>query len=238
MDIVIVGLVGLVVGEVMRRRLNKLTYRLAPDEHEADETARTAEVDEEVRTEEVDETALPSPGARWWCPAVLGIAWGCVGWRCPVVLPHGWPDIMDWIHLLGWLAFCAIGLWMAAIDLDVRRLPDRGQVILAIVMVLCGVLISWEEPIRLAYGLGAGLVCGLAFLLMHAMSRGGLGLGDVKLVMTCGWWLGLTWLTSVFAALMISCVLAVAYSLLARQRQFAFGPWLVAGTLIAGLYLR
>ena len=238
MEILIVGAMGLAVGEVMRRRLGRLEYRLAPAEETkiGDMTSEPTDVDGD-RTQEVDETALPAPGARWWVTVVLAIAWGCVGWRCPVGVIRGWPDVVDWAHLLGWLAFAGIGLGMAVIDLDVRRLPDRYQILLALVSIVFGVLTFWQFPIRLLVGLVAGVVCGLIFLVMHAVSRGSLGLGDVKLVMTCGWWLGLNSVASVFAGLLASCVLAVAYSLLSRQRQFAFGPWLVTGTLIAGLWV-
>ena len=219
--ILVICLMGAAVGEAMRRQLNRLTYRCVAASDESD-VARTVD--------EVDETALPAPGVRWWIPVVLGIGWGCVGWRCST-----WLEVTGWANLLGWLAFSGIGLWMAAIDLDVRRLPDRSQILLAVVSVGFGVVICWEDPIRLAVGLGTGLACGLVFFIMHAISRGSLGLGDVKLVLTCGWWLGLISVAAVFAGLVISCVLAVAYSLLAKQRQFAFGPWLVAGTVIAGL---
>jgi len=238
MEILIVGVMGLAVGEVMRRRLGRLGYRLAPAEETkiGDMASDPTDVDG-TRTQEVDETTLPAPGTRWWVTVVLGVAWGCVGWRCPVSLVHGWPDVVAWAHFLGWLAFAGIGLGMAVIDLDVRRLPDRYQIFLALVTIGFGVVAFCQFPIRLLVGLVAGLVCGLVFLVMHAVSRGSLGLGDVKLVMTCGWWLGLTSVASVFAGLLTSCVLAVAYSLLSKQRQFAFGPWLVAGTLTAGLWV-
>jgi len=247
LKILVIGLMGLIVGEMMRRRLNELTYRLAPSEEvdgtipasgDGDETARTPENEKARTPEDEDETLLPSPGSRWWIPAIVAIAWGFIAWRCPLGVVPDQRDVTGWARLLGWLTFSAVGLAMAVIDLDVRRLPDRGQILLAGASLIFGVLAMWEDPIRLAYGLGAALACGLAFLLIHVLSRGGLGLGDVKLVMTCGWWLGLISLTSVFAGLMVSCILAVAYSLLARQRQFAFGPWLIAGTVIAGLCLR
>ena len=238
LEILVVTVMGLLVGEVVRRWLNTLGYRLGPDEQGAtgtvsEDAGRTAL----STTEDLDETVLTVPGSRWWIPVALAVAWGCVAWRSPVGWVRSWPDLAGWARFLGWLAFSAIGLGMAVIDLDVRRLPDRGQIAVASVSLVCGVIVCCQNPIRLAYGLGAALVCGLAFLIIHAASRGNLGLGDVKLVMTCGWWLGLTSLTSVYVGLMVSCVLAVAYSLLVRQRQFAFGPWLVTGTLIAGLCL-
>lgn len=269
MGIVIAVVLGLVAGEVIRRRLNRLAYRLVPqdaggEEPVAAQTSREADAvgfrghsvpagvpaargdtagpglnggqasappDDDV----VDETALAPPGARWWIPVVLAAAWGCAVWLCPVGTGAAMTSVGQWARLLGWLAFAAIGIWLAAVDLDVRRLPDRGQMLLAGVCVVCGALAMWDHPARLLVGLGAGIGCGLGFLLIHMLSRGGLGLGDVKLIVTCGWWLGLISLTSVFAGVVAACVLAVAYSIVSRNRQFAFGPWLVAGTMIAGL---
>jgi hypothetical protein len=135
------------------------------------------------------------------------------------------------------MAFSAIGSWMAAVDMDVRRLPDPAQFLLAVTTILAGLGCAWSDPVRLLMGFTTGLVCGVAFLAIHMLTRGDLGLGDVKLVIICGWWLGLISPTAVFAGLLVGCLLAVLYSALARVRQFAFGPWLVAGTIIAGLVL-
>ena len=203
---------GLVVGEIIRRWLNQLKYR--------------------VTWEDNDEMDLPQPGSRWWVPLALGICWGCAMWLIPPTY-----SLSSWAHVLGWMAFSAIGAWMAAVDMDVRRLPDAAQLLLAGTTILAGVVFAGSDPIRLLMGLTTGLVCGVAFLAIHMLTRGDLGLGDVKLVMICGWWLGLISPTAVFAGLFVGCLLAVLYSALARVRQFAFGPWLVAGTIIAGLVL-
>jgi len=205
---------GLAVGEILRRRLNRLAYRLPPEDTAPGEPA---------------ETDRPAPGQRRWIPFVLAAAWAMSAW-----LGTGDPTLTGWVRLAAWLAFAAIGLWLAVIDLDVQRLPDRGQVWLAGVVVAAGILLAWHHPIHLLAGLGSGLGCGLAFWLIHLIGRGNLGFGDVKLIMTCGMWLGLVSLTAVFAALVAACVLALAYAGLARVRQFAFGPWLLAGTLLAG----
>jgi len=231
--IVIAVLLGLGVGEILRRRLNRLAYRLAPEGGDDEAGLPASELTHlPAGGDDVDESALPLPGARWWIPAVLACAWGCATWLV-------WLSGADWfdqsIRLVGWLGFSTIGVWLSAVDLDVRRLPDVGQMWLAGICVVFGVLIMWDTPIRLLIGLCAGLGCGLAFLLIHLLSRGGLGLGDVKLIMICGWWLGLTSLSSVFSAMVLACVLAIAYSLISRTRLFAFGPWLLAGTMIAGL---
>ena len=213
----IAAVVGLGCGEFLRRRLNRLAYRLEADPD----------------SEETAETDLPAPGRRWWIPLVLAAGWAGIVWASA---PETW-SITESARLVSWLGFATIGLWLSAIDLDVQRLPDSGQLWLAAVTVVGGVVVDWDHPARLLVGLAAGCGCALLFWLIHLFSRGGLGLGDVKLVATCAWWLGLFSLTAVYAAIGIGCLLGLAYSLVTRTRSFAFGPWLIAGTLVAGLVL-
>ena len=204
------------------------------------------------------ETDLPDPGRRRWIPFTLATAWAATVWASSTtpdwassttpdwaaLTTSAWatltttPDLATpqaWARLIGWLAFTTIGLWLAVIDLDVQRLPDIGQLALAAALVPAGIVVAWPHPSRLAVGLAAAAVCAVAFLLLNIISKGGLGLGDVKLIATCGWWLGITSLTAVYAAVAAACLLAVIYSAITRSRRFAFGPWLIAGTLIAGL---
>jgi leader peptidase (prepilin peptidase)/N-methyltransferase len=203
-------------GEILRRHLNRLTYRVVWSDDDG----------------AVNERLFADPGPRWWIPAVLGVSWGVT-----MTLVETAGTIEGWVHLMGWLTFCVLGLWLAAIDIDVRRLPDRGQLLLAATSVVAGVGISWSHPRALLVALGLALGCGLGFLVAHMVSRGGLGLGDVKLVMTCAWWLALISPGVVFHGLFVSCLLAIGFSLTRRVREFAFGPHLVAGTFLAGVVL-
>ena len=205
---------GLGCGLFLRWRLNRLDYRL-----------------EEIKDADgLAETDRATPGKRWWIPVILAVAWAGLGWGVVTEMGTG-----QWVRLVGWLAFSVIGMWLSVIDLDVQRLPNSAQLILAVITISCGIISYWDQPDRMLLGLIVGLGCGLGFWLIHLISRGGLGLGDVKLIMTCGWWLGLASLTAVYAAIGTGCVFGLAYSWLTKTRQFAFGPWLIAGTLIAGL---
>jgi leader peptidase (prepilin peptidase)/N-methyltransferase len=112
-----------------------------------------------------------------------------------------------------------------------------GQLILAATSVIAGVATFWTEPAVLVAGLVCALTCGLAFFVVHMISRGGLGFGDVKLAMICGWWLGLGSMTMVIAGMIVACLLALGYSVISKVKVFAFGPWLVVGTILAGLVL-
>ncbi len=253
------ALLGLLGGEGTRRRLNRLSYRLAPGPEETGlkEIGPKEAGPEKAGPEEtgpaptgaaapasttvvpdLDETVLPAPGRRLWLPPLVGLAWAGAVWALtdgdPAVeaLAIGWSR--GW-RLTGWLVFALVGAWLAAVDLDVKRLPDRAQALLAAALLISGLLLDWGHPAGWLTALAAAAVCGAGFLLLHLLSRGGLGLGDVKLVMTCAWWLALGSIAAVLAGLVAACLLAVGYSLIARVKQFAFGPWLVAGTLLAGL---
>ncbi len=179
---------------------------------------------------ELPETDFPAPGPRYWVPLLLALAWGGTVWAL-----LAFPAAGFWPRLVGWLAFGLIGVWLATIDLDVYRLPDSGQFLLAGVLLICGLAWAWPHWDRMLEALGIGVGCGLLFWLMHLVRPADMGLGDVKLVAVCGWWLGLISLSAVLAGLFLACVMGLAFGLAARQHQFAFGPWLVAGTLIAGL---
>ena len=63
-----------------------------------------------------DEAGQPSPGPRWWIPVAAITASGLLAWRF---------GITRWPLLLPTLPLAWFGPWLSAIDLDVRRLPNR-----------------------------------------------------------------------------------------------------------------
>lgn len=142
------------------------------------------------------------------------------------------------LELLAYLAFAAFAIALAAIDLDVRRLPNvlvlsslgTGAVLLGAAAIVGGDL---EAGARAAAG--AGLAFALYFVIELA-SRGGLGMGDVKLAATVGLhtaYLGWGQLAvGVFAGFALGGVVGLA--LLAARRAsrrtaIPFGPWILAG---------
>ncbi|WP_101832723.1 prepilin peptidase [Frankia canadensis] len=175
----------------------------------------------------------PVPAA-WVLGVVTVVGVGAVTavlWRHPAWLPA-----YDYLAVLG--------VWLAAIDLRVHRLPD--QLVLPsypVLAVLFGFAALVEgDAGRLARGAVAGAVCWLAFLALHRLPGGGFGRGDVKLVGLLG--AGLGWLgwgcvvLGLFAGVVLGGV--VALGLLAARRvgrrdRLAYGPFLLAGTLIAVL---
>jgi leader peptidase (prepilin peptidase)/N-methyltransferase len=173
-----------------------------------------------------DERDRPRPGSRAWVPVVLAAAWLGLG---AAYADSGWP----WLFL--WLPYTAAGAWLAAVDLDVRRLPDKVQAALAgYVFVVGGVLIATGYA-NWVTGLVGCFGCVLAFGVIHLVNRRGLGFGDVKHVVIIGWCLGLADWMSVLYGLTIACFAGIGWALVRREREFAFGPWLILGTTVAAI---
>lgn len=120
----------------------------------------------------------------------------------------------------------------AFIDLRTRRIPDR-LVLLAAAAGLFFLYIDrdggWLD------GLLGGAAAGLGLLMVYWVTRGGLGLGDVKLFGCSGIYLGLE---GVLSAMMIAVVLSGIYSLVLicisrenRKSEIPFAPFILSGIL-------
>lgn len=144
--------------------------------------------------------------------------------------------------LPAYLYLAAIGVALAVIDLDTRRLPNA--IVLPSYPVLAVLLFGaalwdrdWSALLRAA--IGAAALLAFYLLLVLAYPRG-MGWGDVKLAGLLGGALAyLSWAALVVGAMagfVLGAVLGFAI-ILARQgdRQTAvpFGPFMIAGALLA-----
>ncbi len=196
-----------------------------------------------------DEEDLPSPGSRWWVPPALGIVVGLLTWRV-LLAPYPWSGgdssgLVRGIVLVTLLVAALACVCLAAMDVDVHRLPDR---------------LMWPTMLTLLGGLGlaavvggdgdvllrvvlAGLACGGGYLLLALLSlaRGSLalGLGDVKLAavlgMALGWFGWQPVLLGMYAGFLVGGVFAVALLVSRRIRMeghLAYGPPMMIGALI------
>jgi leader peptidase (prepilin peptidase)/N-methyltransferase len=146
--------------------------------------------------------------------------------------------------LPAYLYLSAIGIALALIDLDHRRLPDK--IVLPSYLVLAVLLAAgtatmhdhpWWSLARAAIG-GLGLYVfyfGIAFAY-----PAGMGFGDVKLAGVLGGALGyLSWaalLVGGFAAFLLGSVIGVAAMAggqAGRKTAIPFGPFMIAGALLA-----
>ena len=138
---------------------------------------------------------------------------------------------------------------LALIDIDTKRLPNvlvapalvTGVVLLGVAAVLRS---DWTALLGAAIG-GAGLFA--MYLVLALVSRGGMGMGDVKLAAVLGLYLGfLGWgnlLVGAFAAFVFGGVFGLVLMLIrraGRKSTIPFGPWMILGAWVgvfAGGYL-
>lgn len=133
---------------------------------------------------------------------------------------------------------------LAAIDLDVHRLPDALTLRLAPVAVVIAAVASastgdWFALLRAVL---AGVALGAAYLVLLLVSRGGagLGLGDVKLALGIGTLLGWFSWSAVLSGTLIGFILGGLWAAgllitrrATRQTYIAFGPFMIGGTVLA-----
>lgn len=178
----------------------------------------------------------PGRRARWQQPSLavlVGLLWGVVTWRLAPVRLWAVP---------AYLALTAAGVTLAVIDARTRLLPDRltGPTFVTVAVALTGASLATGAWTALGRGVAAAVLVGAAFLGMALVRSGGLGMGDVKLAPTLALALGwLSWsavLTGFALAYLLGGLAAVAAVVLRganRQTRLPFGPWLIAGTVVA-----
>jgi leader peptidase (prepilin peptidase)/N-methyltransferase len=154
------------------------------------------------------------------------------------------PAIAPWA-LAAFLFLAAVSVALAAIDLDLKRLPDRivlpsivvGALLLAIATVGSG---DWWMLARALIG-GAALFV-FYFLIVMVYPRG-MGFGDVKLAALLGLYLGwLGWgplVVGAFAAFLLGGLFSIGLVIFrkaSRKTAIPFGPWMLLGAWIGILF--
>jgi len=140
-----------------------------------------------------------------------------------------------------YLYLAAIGVALALIDLDVRRLPDAivlpsypaAAALLALASWGVG---DWVALLRAAEG---GAALWVLYLGLSLVKQGAMGFGDVKLAGILGAYLG--WLgwgdlaVGAFAAFFVGGLVSVGLLLAkkaGRRTAIPFGPWMLTGAAI------
>lgn len=197
-----------------------------------------------------DEDEVPHPGRRWWVPIALAVASALVVHRVWFVTDDavpGWPVATVLTATLLLVTLSCVCL--AAMDLDVHRLPDR------IMWPTMGFLAAGVSLAALVGGgldpwlrsMLAALASGGFYLLLALLSlaRGSLalGLGDVKLAVVLGGALGwFGWpeaIAGIYAGFLVGGLFALALLVARRvswRGDFAYGPPMMVGALV-GLLL-
>ena len=174
-----------------------------------------------------------TPRLSLWLGLVAAIAAGLVAaridsaWLVPV-----------------WVVVAGVGSWLAFIDWHTRLLPFvivyPFNLVVFVLLILASVAESdWSILQR---GLVAGIVVYLIFRLMYRLYQKGIGYGDVRLSLGLGLALGALGGSSVFWGLWLGFALGAVCSIilslfkLVDRKGFAFGPYLILGTLVGALW--
>lgn len=180
-----------------------------------------------VGTYRLADEAGPVPSRFWLAPVAAVLA---------MLLTGHLADLDRWGLLPAYAGLLAVALPLAAIDLDVHRLPDR--VTLPAVPVLAVLLaLDWDADRMFRAFVGAGLA-GAVFLLLALAVPGGMGLGDVKLAVVLalplGWWGYLAVLQGLALGFVIGglvSVVLICARRATRRTHIPLGPALLAGAL-------
>jgi len=171
--------------------------------------------------------------------ALVALAFGPGGWL--VTPASGTVLVAKFVVLVALLWLAAASIALTAIDLEVRRLPDRivfpTVLVLVVLFAAASALVGDPWPALRAL-IGGASLCAF-YLLLLVVSRGGMGLGDVKLAAALGLamgWIG--WdalIVGALAAFVLGGVLGIALLAARRARRrtaVPFGPWMIAGAWI------
>lgn len=177
-----------------------------------------------------DEVDLPARRVGWVALAIplllvlVLLSWG----EQPIAVVYG-------------VATVALVL-LAAIDIDVWRLPDMLTKPLAVglALALLATALMTDDIDAWVRALLAGVTLYAFYLLLVLIGGGaGMGLGDAKLAVSLGMLLGFqSWshvLLGSLASFLIAGVAAVylvVFTGAGRKSHLAFGPYLVTGTLL------
>lgn len=149
------------------------------------------------------------------------------------------------VELPAYLYLGAIGIALAFIDLDTKRLPDKLTLpAYAAALVLLGIAAAvdgtWDALLR---SLLAGVVLGLFYGVLWFAYPAGMGFGDVKFAGVLGIYLGwISWGTVAlggFLGFLLGGVVGAALLLTKRATRktgIPFGPFMILGALLAILW--
>lgn len=139
------------------------------------------------------------------------------------------------------LGLLAVGVWLLVVDARTHRLPNR--IVLPTLGVLFAALVVEAfvtgQPWSLLRSVAGMLVLGGFYIVLRAMSRGGVGGGDVKLAAVIGLLLGWHGWQALAVGAASAFVLGALFALILmamrranRSTSIAFGPWMIVGAAI------
>lgn len=145
------------------------------------------------------------------------------------------------LELLAFAVLAAASAALAVIDVRTKRLPDRivFPTFGVLLLLFTGAALVAHDLAPLWRALGGAAASVALYLVIALLSRGGMGLGDVKLAAVLG--LAMAWMG--WGALIVGTVSgfvlggafglsALALRRVGRHTAVPFGPWMLLGAWI------
>ncbi|MDO5672653.1 MAG: prepilin peptidase [Actinomycetaceae bacterium] len=152
------------------------------------------------------------------------------------------PDL--WIRLAGMLPLFIATPILTSTDFTKHLLPNKiiaATVITQIPLTVLALVLTQQTPHPLLTALGAALAYFATVFLLRLLPSG-IGAGDLKLALPLGWALGLAGWEALILGIILGWVLGGVFALglliftkAKGKNMMAMGPWLLYGTLIAGV---
>lgn len=179
------------------------------------------------------------PGAGWGLFAVLALLSGMAAWAV-------WNGGASTFSLVTHIFVLNCLLFTAVFDYRIHLIPNFMVVIMLVFgAIMLGGVFLFDRAAFAASLLSAGgglLVCFPIFYFLSALTKHGLGMGDVKLISAVAWLLGLAaTLVSVLLGLILCALTATALMFTKRKSKtdhIPFGPFIFAGYILLLLLFR
>lgn len=143
------------------------------------------------------------------------------------------------LEILPLAVLILFGLWLSIIDIRSHRLPNQivGAMALLLISVQAVIALTQSQLDRLVTALIIALATTLVYLLLYIVSRGSMGMGDVKfafpLGLVIGWYNPEQWLPAIFLTFCLAGLVAMAGIALKRtswKSTLALGPYMFAAS--------
>ena len=137
------------------------------------------------------------------------------------------------------------GARLSIVDFKSHRLPNQLVGWFTATEILIMGITGWmaSDFARLLTALGIAATTMISYVLLYLVSRGSLGMGDVKfafpLGLCVGWYSSDQWLVAIFVSLLIAGVVAViglVTKRMTRKSRLAFGPYMFLGTFLVCVF--
>lgn len=142
-------------------------------------------------------------------------------------------------NLIPLVVFIGFGTRLSVIDLKVHRLPNQIVACFTATQLATLIALSLDDINDLKLPLFVAIGTSAIYLILFVLSRGSLGMGDVKfafpLGLTVGWYAPEFWLIAIFGTFLSAGVVAlvgITAKRMNRESKLALGPYMFLSTLL------